>query len=105
MTDHLEAAAESIRQHLHDRPWVDEPHLVYAAAADMQDITRRLAQATEAAGWAVREASRSDDGRGMSRVTTAAGCFDRAREKLLAALDELTAAQNAASHLIWEARS
>lgn len=103
-TDHIEAAADALRQHLHDRPWDDDPSRTYGALADMQDIARRLSTMACYGGQAAHRATSSDDGRDPTSV---AADVDAALGQAAVLLDEvgrlLGQAQNAASHLIWPA--
>lgn len=99
--DHIEQAADALRAHLHERPWTDEPHRIYSALADMQDIARRLSDVAYRAGETVQRATGSDDGSVERHADQAEAAAGHAAQLLHEAAQLLGEAQGAASHLIW----
>lgn len=103
-TDHLADAAEALRKHLHERPFVDEPNLVYWAISDLTDTLHRVAEVLDRAKEATDRASQADDGYLADHVDEVGRRLEQARRAALRAAGHLRLAHNASSHLIWDAR-
>ena len=102
-TDRLADAAEALRRHLHERPFDDEPNLVYFALSDLTDTLHRAAEVLGRAKEATDRASQADDDNLDQHVIDARVRLERARQAALSAAGHLRLAHNASGHLIWDA--